>query len=377
MKEKCKQLFHPLCVKGLVQTMEYDYSVIVEDLLQWFQKNARELPWRGPKNPYYTWVSEIMLQQTRVEAVKEYFLRFVKELPNIQALAEVEEDKLLKLWEGLGYYNRVKNMQKAAIQMMEQYDGKLPADYKELLKLKGIGTYTAGAIASIAYEIPVPAVDGNVLRVAKRLAADYDDIAKPSVKKELEETLKSIMPKGHSGAFNQSLMELGAIVCLPNGAPLCEKCPVQKYCRAYREDVVMELPIKTKKKARTIEEKTVFLIEYQNRYALHQRGQTGLLAGLWELPNIEGRYKEEQVKEFLLQSHLPVVEIQSLGEAKHIFTHKEWHMWGYAVKISSEAVKNTGRNNSFSKLVWAGKEEIKEKYALPSAFHAYRKFLGI
>lgn len=356
--------------------MEYNYGIIVKDLLLWFQENARVLPWREQKNPYYIWVSEIMLQQTRVEAVKEYFLRFIKELPNVQALAEVEEDKLLKLWEGLGYYNRVKNMQKAAIQIMEQYHGKLPADYEALLKLKGIGTYTAGAIASIAYEIPVPAVDGNVLRVAKRLAGSYDDIAKASVKKDLEEALIKIMPDGHSGAFNQSLMELGAIVCLPNGAPLCEKCPVQKYCLAYKKDIVMELPVKSKKKARTIEEKTVFLIEYQKQYALHQRSGNGLLAGLWELPNIEGKFEEKQVWDFLEQSNLPVVEIKRLGEAKHIFTHKEWHMLGYAVKISDKAVKNANKYNGFRKLVWADKKEIREKYALPSAFRAYQKFMS-
>ena len=253
--------------------MKYDYSIIVEDLLRWFQENARVLPWREQKNPYYTWVSEIMLQQTRVEAVKEYFLRFIEELPDVQALAKAEEGKLLKLWEGLGYYNRVKNMQKAAVQIMEQHQGKLPADYEELLRLKGIGTYTAGAIASIAYGIPVPAVDGNVLRVTKRLAASYDDVSKVSVKKELETSLTQIMPKGHPGAFNQALMELGAIVCLPNGTPLCSKCPVQKYCQAYKKDIVMELPVKAKKKARIIEERTVFLIEYQNQYILHQRSR--------------------------------------------------------------------------------------------------------
>ena len=355
--------------------MKYDYSIIVEDLLQWFNKNARELPWRGQNNPYYTWVSEIMLQQTRVEAVKEYFLRFIHKLPDIQALAEAEEDKLLKLWEGLGYYNRVKNMQKAAIQIMEEYEGKLPADYKELLKLKGIGTYTAGAIASIAYEIAVPAVDGNVLRVAKRLAASYDDISKASVKKELEETLAEVIPVGRAGAFNQALMELGAVVCLPNGAPLCEKCPIQNYCEAYKKNIVMELPVKAKKKTRVIEEKTVFVIEYQNKYAIHQRGGKGLLAGLWELPNMEGKYTMEQAKEYLLGANFPVAEITPLGEAKHIFTHKEWHMQGYAVKISSQAVRNQNKGRGFSKLIWADKEEIKEKYALPSAFRAYQNFI--
>lgn len=357
------------------ETVKYDYGMIVEDLLQWFKKNARELPWRGQNNSYYTWVSEIMLQQTRVEAVKEYFVRFIRELPDIQALAEAKEDKLLKLWEGLGYYNRVKNMQKAAIQITEEYEGKLPADYKELLKLKGIGTYTAGAIASIAYEIAVPAVDGNVLRVAKRLAASYDDIAKASVKKELEETLADVIPVGHAGAFNQALMELGAVVCLPNGAPLCEKCPVQNYCEAYKKNIVMELPVKAKKKTRVIEEKTVFVIEYQNKYAIYRRGKTGLLAGLWELPNLEGTYTMEQAKEYLLGVNLPVAELTPLGEAKHIFTHKEWHMQGYAVKISNQAVRNQKKSRSFSKLVWAEKEEIKEKYALPSAFRAYQKFI--
>lgn len=355
--------------------MDYDYEIIIEDLLQWFEKNARVLPWRENKNPYYIWVSEIMLQQTRVEAVKEYFLRFIKELPVIEDLAAVEEDKLLKLWEGLGYYNRVKNMKTAAIQIIEKYHGKLPKDYQKLLQLKGIGTYTAGAIASIAYEIPVSAVDGNVLRVAKRLAASYDDISKASVKKELEEALNKIMPKGRSGQFNQALMELGATVCIPNGAPLCEKCPVKKYCIAYEKDIIMELPVKAKKKERTIEEKTVFLIEYQKKYALHQRKKTGLLAGLWELPNVGGKYGKRQVKELMIQSNLPIAEIKELGEAKHIFTHKEWHMLGYAVKISEKAVRNGKSEGNLKGLVWAEKEEIERKYALPSAFKAYQRFL--
>ena len=269
--------------------MNYDYEEVVPYLLKWFDYNARILAWRENPKPYYVWVSEIMLQQTRVEAVKSYFDRFIQKLPDIKALAEVEEEQLLKLWEGLGYYNRVRNLQKAARVIMEQYNGVVPADYEALLKLPGIGSYTAGAISSIAFQIPVPAVDGNVLRVTKRISGSYDDITKESVKKELWQDLITIMPKDRPGDFNQSLMELGATVCLPNGKPLCDQCPVMHLCKAFQKDIVMELPVKPSKKDRRIEEKTILLMEYENNYAIRKREKKGLLAGLWEIPSLEGR----------------------------------------------------------------------------------------
>lgn len=316
--------------------MKNDYTMIIEDLVTWFRKNARELPWRSNPKPYYVWVSEIMLQQTRVEAVKEYFKRFITELPDIKSLAEAPEEKLLKLWEGLGYYNRVRNLQKAAITIMENYEGELPADYKKLLLLSGIGSYTAGAIGSIAYGIPVPAVDGNVLRVTKRISGSYDDITKASVKKELEEDLLAIMPKEKPGDFNQALMELGAMICIPNGKPLCEKCPVRQHCIGFQKNIMMELPVKPPKKARKIEEKTVFVIEYQNKYALHKRAEKGLLAKLWELPNVESKWSIEKLEQWLEENGIYEYELELLGDAKHIFSHIEWHMLGYAIRIAEK-----------------------------------------
>ncbi len=336
----------------------YDYSEITEYLLFWFERNARILPWRSNKNPYYVWVSEIMLQQTRVEAVKPYFEAFIMELPDIPSLAAVREDKLMKLWEGLGYYSRVRNLQKAAKIVTEQYQGELPADRDELLKLPGIGSYTAGAIASIAFGLPEPAVDGNVLRVMKRIAGSFDDITKDSVKRELEDDIRQIMPRGRTAEFTQSLMELGALVCVPNGKPLCEQCPVMHLCKAFHEGNERNIPVKPAKKSRRVEERTVYLLECHGKYALKKRDTKGLLAGMWELPNEYGKK----------QPMLPgcdVLELESLGEAKHIFSHVEWHMTGYLVRLRELQVGYE----------WHTAEEINESFALPAAFSAYRKYI--
>lgn len=363
--------------------MSYDYSSIVEDLLAWYDKSARVLPWRSNPRPYYVWVSEIMLQQTRVEAVKDYFRRFLAELPEIKDLAAAKEDKLLKLWEGLGYYNRVRNLQKAAIAVTSQYGGELPADYEELLKLPGIGSYTAGAIASIAYRIPVPAVDGNVLRVAKRISAGYEDITRASVKKELEQDLLAIMPEERPGDFNQALMELGAMVCIPNGRPLCTECPVTAYCQGYKKGVMMELPVKPPKKKRKIEERTVLVLEYQNKYALHKRPEKGLLARLWELPNMEGRLSVPKLEDFLDRQGAGRYELQLLGDAVHVFSHVEWHMLGYKIQLldknpwdekeQAEGREPYGQEEEEDSFVWVDKEQMDRDYALPSAFSAYQK----
>lgn len=349
--------------------MSFDYKEIVPYLLQWFDYNARILPWRENPKPYYVWVSEIMLQQTRVEAVKGYYDRFLSALPDIKALAEAPEEKLLKLWEGLGYYSRVRNLKKAAQVVMEEYGGELPADYKELCKLPGIGAYTAGAIASIAFQLPVPAVDGNVLRVTKRLAASYEDISKESVKKELAEELKAVMPKDKPGDFNQALMELGATVCLPNGKPLCEKCPVMHLCRAYRQGIMMELPVKPVKKARRVEDRTILLYEYQERFALRKRSDKGLLAGLWELPNLDGQLSIQKVKEELVKWDSYILNVEPLGKAKHIFTHVEWHMIGYHIRLRELPDIFPGEYQ------WVDRKELRETYALPNAFSAYHPIM--
>lgn len=341
-------------------TMGYDYSKTVEFFLDWFELNARILPWRTQPKPYYVWVSEIMLQQTRVEAVKQYFERFIEVLPDVKSLAEADDEVLLKLWEGLGYYSRVRNMKKAAVQIMEKHEGVIPADYEALLTLPGIGLYTAGAIASIAYGQPEAAVDGNVLRVMKRIAGSFDDISKESVKKELRENIKSVMPEGRCGDFTQSIMELGALVCIPNGKPLCEQCPVMHLCRAFHEDTIDKIPVKPESKQRRIEEKTVYLMEYDGKFALRKRKEKGLLAGLWELPNTEGKQRaEEVVRKF------PALAIEELGNAKHIFSHVEWHMTGYYLKLAEML-------NGYE---WKSLEEIKQEIAIPAAFSAYTKSL--
>lgn len=344
---------------------EYDYKGIVEPLLNWYAIHKRTLPWRVSGNPYYTWVSEIMLQQTRVEAVKGYFARFITELPTVEALAKAPEEQLLKLWEGLGYYNRVRNMQSAAITIMEQYEGKIPEDYETLKKLKGIGNYTAGAIASIAYGKPVPAVDGNVLRVMKRLAGSYEDITKTSVKTDLEKQLLPVMPE-QAGAFNQAIMDLGAMVCLPNGKPLCESCPLNEQCMANLLGIQQELPVKAPKKARKMEEKTILLLECNGKYAIRKREKKGLLAGLWELPSVEGKCEKEELYEILKEDEQKA-KITALGEAKHIFSHVEWSMVGYAISLEEPLGKED--------LLWISAEELREQYAIPTAFSAYTRYI--
>lgn len=350
--------------------MNYDYSETIDYLLHWYDYNRRILPWRENPKPYYVWVSEIMLQQTRVEAVKAYFDRFIEALPSVADLAAAQDDKLMKLWEGLGYYSRARNLKKAAQVVMEEYGGELPADYDKLLKLPGIGSYTAGAIASIAFQIPVPAVDGNVLRVMKRIAGSYDDITKDKVKKELEQDLREVMTKERPGDYNQSLMELGATVCLPNGKPLCNVCPLMHLCEAFHKGTQMQIPVKPPKKPRKIEQKTVFVLEYQGKYALHQRKNKGLLAGLWELPNLDESYSMDKLEDALNLWGLQADSIARLGEAKHIFSHIEWHMLGYYLKLKNvNAVP-------FNDLTWVTEEEVFSIYPLPTAFDAYRKCIG-
>lgn len=333
-----------------------DLKYIVKPLLQWFQLNKRDLPWRRTKDPYAIWVSEIMLQQTRVEAVKPYYERFLATLPTVKDLAEADEETILKLWEGLGYYSRVRNMQKAAIQIMEEHNGEFPADHNKLLKLKGIGPYTAGAVGSIAFDLPVPAVDGNVLRVMSRITADAADIALQSTKKEWESRLTEIMPKDCPGDMNQALMELGATVCLPNGAPKCEICPVRKYCEAYRRNSIQLYPVKAEKKARTMEYLNVFFCVDGDKIAIGKRPKKGLLSSLWELPNAE---RDIAPPIALQEKGIMKAELIPMKGQKHIFTHVEWHMDCYFVKVFEK---------TDSELLWLTKDEIENAYALPSAF---------
>lgn len=352
-----------------MEKMAGNLNNIVQPLLEWYRDNRRQLPWRDQNNAYYTWVSEIMLQQTRVEAVKPYFKRFIGELPDIQALAACPEEKLMKLWEGLGYYNRVRNMQLAAQTVVSTYGGKLPASYKQLLELKGIGNYTAGAIASIAYQIPVPAVDGNVLRVLARITEDRQDIMKQSVRRQAEEKLQEVIPQECPGDFNQAMMELGAVVCVPNGPARCEDCPIAKFCLAYQHGIVEELPVKAPKKQRSLENRTVLVIQDGEKTVIQKRPKKGLLAGLYELPNLEGHLSRDEVLAEVERMQLEPLYIEKLPDAKHVFSHIEWRMTGYLIRVVS---LDTDREMPF---IFAEKKQSERQYAIPSAFRAYVKYM--
>ncbi len=349
---------------------EYGLGQLTEPLLKWFVGHARVLPWREEVSPYRVWVSEIMLQQTRVEAVKPYFERFIQALPSVEALAECEEERLLKLWEGLGYYNRVRNMQAAAKQVMEEYSGQIPSEYSQLLKLKGIGHYTAGAIASIAFGRAVSAVDGNVLRVISRAAGDDRDIMKQQVRVNMEVELDKIIPKGKAGAFNQALMELGATVCLPNGKPKCKECPWKGLCIAQREGLVELLPVKSKPARRRVEERTVLLIRDGERILIRKRLEKGLLAGMYEFPNELGYMDTKSVVSYVKGQGLLPLRVEEICDAKHIFSHVEWRMKGYLVRIGPVWEAEKG-------LLFAEVSDFGENYPMPSAFAAYMKYLEI
>ncbi len=344
---------------------------IVKPLLLWYDRHARVLPWREEISPYRVWVSEIMLQQTRVEAVKPFFERFLRVLPDVRALSECPEDDLLKLWEGLGYYNRVRNMQKAARVIVEEYDGTFPADYEKLLALPGIGHYTAGAIGSIAFGLPVPAVDGNVLRVLSRVKASYEDIQKQSVWSSMEQEIKKIIPKERAGDFTQALIEIGAIVCVPNGKAKCEACPLAFCCLAKAKGIVEELPKKKEKKARRVEERTVLVLREGERVAIKKRPAKGLLAGLYELPNLTGYLGEEEVLKHVRELGFSPLRILPLAGAKHIFSHVEWRMTGYVVSL--EETKDMDREGLF----FIDAKETEKKYPIPAAFAAYARYMDI
>ncbi len=337
---------------------------IVGPLLQWYETNARTLPWRQDPTPYHVWISEIMLQQTRVEAVKEYYRRFLDRLPTVEALAQADEDQLMKLWQGLGYYNRARNLQKAARMIQEEYQGHFPREYEELLKLPGIGEYTAGAIASMAFGKPVPAVDGNVYRIYTRLKADASDITRGPVRQRIRQEIQEIVPEKEAGAFNQAWMDLGALVCLPNGAPHCSSCPLASCCRAACQGNPQAYPVKPAKKERRQEERTVLLLEYQGKYLLQKRPDQGLLAGLWEFPSQEGRLGLGQLQDMLSEWDAQEDEIELLGKGKHVFSHVEWHMLGYLIHLRKLP-------DALREETWSTPEEMQEIYSIPSAFRRY------
>lgn len=340
-----------------------------ERLLSWYDRNARVLPWREHPDPYWIWVSEIMLQQTRLNVVIPYFHRFIDSLPDIPALAKAEETLLLKLWEGLGYYSRVRNMQKAARVIVECHGGKLPASYSALLELPGIGEYTAGAIASTAYRIPVPAVDGNVLRVMARLLCCREDVRQPAIKKRLRALVGEILPEKRPGDFNQAMMDLGATVCLPNTVPHCENCPLRIMCAGYQDGAPSRLPIKSFPKKRPVQKKTVLVLLSAGRVLLHRRPDSGLLAGLWEYPNVDGWLDEKEVNALLNQWGICPLAIEKTESARHIFSHVEWHMQGYLVYTADfRPTRDT---------VWADENAVREEYPLPGAFKYFTRNLAL
>lgn len=342
-------------------------------LLKWYDTNKRVLPWRKDPTPYRVWISEIMLQQTRVEAVKPYFRRFMDAFPDIETLAEADEEHLLKLWEGLGYYNRARNLQKAAIQIMKEHGGKMPDSRKGLLGLCGIGSYTAGAIASIAFGRREPAVDGNVLRVIARFRQDSRLVDDPKVKEAVEQDLREIMPAARPGDFNQALMEIGACVCVPNGAPLCGSCPLAEVCMAHGTGTELDYPQKQKKAPRKIEERTILMVLDNDRMAIRRRNEKGLLAGMYEFPSIDGFCTAEEVAGYLRGKGLCILRVRPLEDAKHVFTHREWHMKGYMVRVDELASKpGKGMPEDW---LYIEPWEIREKYPIPSAFGAYKKYL--
>lgn len=331
---------------------------ITEPLLHWFDQNKRELPWRTDKEPYHVWLSEIMLQQTRIEAVMGYYARFLEALPDVKALSEVDDDALMKLWEGLGYYSRARNLKKAAVQIMEEHGGIFPKTYAALKKLPGIGDYTAGAIASICFDEKVPAVDGNVLRVIARIQGSRENVLLPQTKKVVTEQLTSIMPL-QAGAFNEALMELGELVCLPNGTPLCDRCPLKEQCTACFKDLTAEIPIRIKTVKRRHVDLSVFMITSPDgMIALEKRPDTGLLAGMYQLPHIDGFHDDESLLSSIRGFDLEPKSIVFSKSAKHVFTHIDWYMRAYRVSVAQPG----------GDFIWVTSDELRNSYPLPTAF---------
>ena len=351
------------------------FPALCAALLTWRTSapDTRDLPWRDEPTPYHVWISEIMLQQTRAAVVRGYYLRFLDALPSVRDLAAVDDDALMKLWQGLGYYSRARNLKRAAEVIVREHEGQLPKDFDALLALPGIGRYTASAIASFAYGQPRPAVDGNFLRVAARVTANPIDIAKDTSKRALESALASSYPTGRdAGLLNEAFMDLGATVCLPNGVPLCHACPAAQLCLAHDRGTEQDYPVKTALKARRKERRTVLLLSCGNRIAIRKRPARGLLAGLWEYPNLEGKLSKRAVRVLLEAEGFDVRDIALLPPARHIFSHIEWELTGWAVTVAdtnepplmaAEEIESTS-----SPLLWVRREELADKYSIPTAF---------
>lgn len=327
--------------KTLNNLEKLDIKKFQNDLISWFEAEKRDLPWRNDQDPYKVWVSEIMLQQTRVDTVIPYFNRFIENFPTIQALSEADEEKVLKMWEGLGYYSRVRNLHSAVKEVIEKYDGVVPNTPEKISSLKGVGPYTAGAILSIAYGLPEPAVDGNVMRVISRVLSIWDDIAKTSSRKTFEAAIRAMISQDNPSFFNQALMDLGAQICTPT-SPSCLLCPVREHCISFDEGTSNELPVKTKnKKQKDIHLSAAILKDESGKYLIHKRGPNGLLANLWEFPNTEINLKQisekEQLRLFLNDSYRAEVELSEIiGHIEHVFSHLKWYINVYEGKIINQ-----------------------------------------
>ena len=339
---------------------EQIYKRLSQVLLPWFREHQRDLPWRQTREPYHIWLSEIMLQQTRVEAVKGYYQRFLGELPTVEALAQASEERLHKLWEGLGYYSRVRNLKKAAIVIMEQHGGEFPRDYDQVLALPGIGAYTAGAICSIAFNQPRAAVDGNVLRVITRLTEDPTFIDTPAFQRSVRASLEAVYPP-EAGTFTQALMELGATLCGPNWKPRCDECPCRDFCGGAGHGTAENFPVKKPKAQRKEEKRTVFILSCQGRYALEKRPDRGLLAGLYQFPNREGWLEPEEAPAAVEALGLRPSELLRQVDRQHIFTHIRWDMRGIYMEV-----KDCG-----GAFLWQTRDQIDEQAALPTAFRQF------
>ena len=335
-----------------------------ERLLEWYAAGHRDLPWRRDREPYHVWLSEVMLQQTRVEAVKGYYRRFLAELPDIPALAACPPDRLAKLWEGLGYYSRMRNLQKAAQVIVSAHGGVFPREYDAIRALPGVGDYTAGAIASICFGLPEPAVDGNVLRVLSRVTDDAAPVTDAAVKREYAARLREIYPAGRCGDFTQSLMELGATVCGPNSQPQCALCPLASLCLARANGTALLRPVKAPKKEKRTEEKTVFILRCGTRIAARRRPEQGLLAGLWELPNVDGKCSAQQALAQAERWGVHPRELCRSSEKTHIFTHIRWELRGFYIECAEAAPLFT----------WVDPARFRQDIALPTAFRIFEAF---
>ena len=353
---------HPPAAAESGENRKMTLDFLPKCLLPWFAENRRALPWRRDREPYHVWLSEIMLQQTRVEAVRGYYERFLAALPTVETLAAAPEDRLLKLWEGLGYYSRVRNLQKAAREIVTKHGGSFPSEYDAVRALPGIGPYTAGAICSICFEMPAPAVDGNVLRVVARLLCMDAPVTEERTKREVAALLEGIYPVGHCGDFTQALMELGATVCLPNGEPRCAACPAADFCAARAAGTQMRYPVRAGKKPRRQESRTVFLLRCGDALALCRRPEKGLLAGLWQFPDVAVELTAQQALRQAERWGTHPTGIEKTIHRTHIFTHVQWELTG----VYLECTVRTPR------FFWADAQEIEENLGLPTA---YRQFL--